>query len=105
PLVENAIWHGLRSKQNDRKLFIRFFKENNQVICEIEDNGVGIRHTMKSKSASLPAHRSLGITNIRERLTLLNEKYHMKCSLSITDKADLPAMKGSGTLAVLKLTV
>ncbi|MGN6530646.1 MAG: ligand-binding sensor domain-containing protein, partial [Ginsengibacter sp.] len=27
PLVENAIWHGLRNKENDRKLFIRFFNQ------------------------------------------------------------------------------
>jgi len=104
PLVENAIWHGLRSKEGDRKLFIRFFKENNQVICEVEDNGVGIRHTMNNKGTSIPAHRSLGIANIRERLTLLHEKYNMQCSLNITDKVDLPAKKDTGTLAVLHLT-
>jgi hypothetical protein len=47
----------------------------------------------------------LGITNIRERLTLLNEKYHIKCSLSISDKADLPEKTGSGTVATLQLTI
>jgi signal transduction histidine kinase len=105
PLVENAIWHGLRGKKSDRKLFIRFSKEGNQVICEIEDNGVGIRNAMKSKSASHPPHRSLGISNIRERLSLLNEKYQMKCSLSINDKTDLQGQNETGTLAVLQLTV
>lgn len=104
PLVENAIWHGLRNKQNDRKLFIRFFKEGNLVVCEVEDNGVGLHQSTKSKSASLQAHRSLGITNIRERLKLLNEKYHTQCSLSITDKTDLPGKTGSGTVAVLKFS-
>jgi ligand-binding sensor domain-containing protein len=105
PLVENAIWHGLRSKEHDRRLFIRFLKEGNQVICEIEDNGVGIRHSLKRKSPAISPHRSFGITNIRERLALLNEKYHMKCSLSINDIADLPGKTGSGTLAVLQLTI
>jgi ligand-binding sensor domain-containing protein len=105
PLVENAIWHGLRTKKNDRKLFIRFFKKENQLICEVEDNGVGIRHTMENKPASLTAHRSVGITNIRERIALLNEKYNMKCSLSILDKADMLEKKGSGTVAILQLTV
>ncbi|OJY91971.1 MAG: hypothetical protein BGP14_23970 [Sphingobacteriales bacterium 44-15] len=104
PLVENAIWHGLRNKETDRKLFIRFYKKNDQVICEIEDNGVGLHHTMKSKSSTVAAYRSLGISNIKERLLLLNEKYNMKCSLTITDKTDLPAKNGSGTLAVLQLT-
>ena len=105
PLVENAIWHGLRSKDSDRKLFIRFIKEGNQVICEVDDNGVGLRHTMNSKSTTLSAHRSLGITNIKERLKLLNEKYHMKCSLNINDKTELPGRSGTGTVATLQLTV
>lgn len=105
PLVENAIWHGLRSKESDRQLSIRFIKEGNQVICEVEDNGVGLRHTMNTKSTTLNAHRSLGITNIKERLKLLNEKYHMKCSLNINDKTELSGRSGTGTVATLQLTV
>jgi ligand-binding sensor domain-containing protein len=104
PLVENAIWHGLRSKEKDRELSIRFFKEANRVICEIEDNGVGIRHAMSSKQRILTAHRSMGIINIQERLALLNEKYNMECSLKITDRSELPGEKDNGTLAVLQLT-
>jgi len=104
PLVENAIWHGLRGKEKDRRLFVRFFKSGDQVVCEIEDNGVGIRHTMGNKQGILATHNSLGIANVKERLTLLNEKYHMECSLKITDKSDLPAKNDSGTLAVLQLS-
>lgn len=103
PLVENAIWHGLRSKQNDRQLFIRFLKKGKTVICEVEDNGVGLHHSIKTKSANILNHSSVGITNIRERLNLLNEKYNMECSLTINDKTDVPGKTGSGTLAVLQL--
>lgn len=103
PLVENAIWHGLRTKHNVRQLFIRFLKKDNAVICEVEDNGVGLNHSLKTKSTNLLNHRSVGITNIRERLNLLNEKYNMDCSLTIHDKADVLGREGSGTLAVLQL--
>jgi hypothetical protein len=105
PLVENAIWHGLRSKHTDRKLLVRFYREGKQVICEIDDNGVGYRQTMNGKTTVLPMHKSLGITNIRERLALLNEKYHIKCSLNIQDKTDLPGKPGTGTIATLQLTI
>ena len=105
PLVENAIWHGLRSKASDRRLLIRFFKKGQQVICEIDDNGVGIQHTMKNKDDSLTIHHSLGIANIKERLQVLNEKYQMNCSLRINDKGELPFIQDSGTLAVLHLSV
>jgi len=105
PLVENAIWHGLRNKAGDRRLSVRFFKDQELLVCEVEDNGPGIHHTMKNKPTAYPAHRSLGIENIRERLTLLNEKYNKSCSLNILDKETLPDKNGPGTVAVLKITV
>lgn len=101
PLVENAIWHGLRSKASDRKLTIRFLKKDRQVVCEVEDNGVGIRHSINHKPGSLPTHRSVGIANIQERLTLLNEKYNMYCALKIKDKTELTGQNGTGTVAQL----
>ena len=104
PLVENAIWHGLRNKEGERRLLIRFFKDRNRIVCEVEDNGVGLHQALNNRAGSLQNHNSFGIKNIRERLTILNEKYQMYCSLNISDKMDLPYQEGSGTLAVLQLS-
>jgi hypothetical protein len=45
PFVENAIWHGLQSKQEGKGLLsIRFEKSTTKetyIICIIEDNGIG----------------------------------------------------------------
>ena len=42
PFVENAILHGLLNKPGDDKLLeVRFKKQDEFVICEIEDNGIG----------------------------------------------------------------
>jgi LytS/YehU family sensor histidine kinase len=105
PLVENAIWHGLRHKAGNKKLLIRFYKKASQLLCEINDNGTGIIQSRQNKQALHPIHRSLGITNVHERLAVLNEKYGMKCSLSIVDKSELEEIKESGTLATLQLTI
>ncbi|MGC4104019.1 sensor histidine kinase [Ferruginibacter sp.] len=104
PLVENALWHGLGSKESDRQLIIRFVGDSQNLTCEIEDNGIGIRQSIKNKENTLRTHHSLGIVNIKERLEVLNEKYNMKCSLNIIDKTDIPGKTGSGTIAVLSLT-
>jgi len=101
PLVENAIWHGLMNKSGDRKLFIRYKPGHNQLICEIEDNGIGISH---SKLLPRHGHQSFGIGNIRHRLTLLNEKYHLDCNLELKDKSELDTNE-TGTLAVLTLPI
>jgi anti-sigma regulatory factor (Ser/Thr protein kinase) len=103
PLVENAIWHGLLPKGEDKWVRIRFFTERGRLICEIEDSGIGIRQSLKNKTESQAAHRSMGIGNIRRRMEVLNEKYHISCSLTIMDKADLPDRKDSGTLIILEL--
>ena len=87
PLVENAIWHGLQNKEGDKKIVISFSRSGEQLVCEIDDNGIGILQSKKIKTGMRAAHRSVGITNIQERLGVLNEKYKMNCSLTIQDKS------------------
>ncbi len=101
PLVENAIWHGLMSKPGNRELFIRYKLRQDKLICEIEDNGIGI-----SRASLFPrqSHRSFGIENVRHRLSLLNEKYHLDCYLEIKDKCEMDENQ-SGTLALLTLPI
>jgi tetratricopeptide (TPR) repeat protein len=101
PLVENAIWHGLMNQSGDRKLFIRYKLKEDRLICEIEDNGIGI---IQSSLSPGHGHHSFGIENIRHRLTLLNEKYHLNCCLQIKDKSELDRNE-SGTLAILTLPI
>jgi len=101
PLVENAIWHGLMNKSGDRKLFIRYKLHDDRLICEIEDNGIGV---IQSSLRPKHGHQSFGIENIRHRLTLLNEKYHLDCCLQIKDKSELNRNQ-SGTLAILTLPI
>lgn len=99
PLVENAIWHGLMNKENDRELVIRYKLLRNKLVCEIEDNGIGI---IKSSQRPKTSHRSIGIENIKHRLNLLNQKYHLDCSLQINDKSELNKSE-TGTIAILTL--
>ena len=105
PFVENAIWHGLQKKKKKKKIFIRFYRTADQLVCEIDDNGIGILESQKNKSSLRPTHHSLGISNIQGRLAVLNEKYKMNCSLIIRDKSELPGMHGSGTLVTLRLNI
>ncbi|MEO6406047.1 MAG: histidine kinase, partial [Ferruginibacter sp.] len=102
PLVENAIWHGLKNTTGDKVLEIKFYEEEHHVVCEISDNGPGINHVEKPGKIAA-THRSIGITNIHNRLQMLNEKYHMNCSLSFIDKADKDENL-HGTIAILRLS-
>jgi ligand-binding sensor domain-containing protein len=72
PFVENAILHGLRHlPEKNGQLWIRLYKKEGHMICEIEDNGIGRR-----KSALLRVHSlsktSLGLKITKERLAIFN---------------------------------
>ena len=103
PLVENAIWHGLKNSDAEKKLVIKFYQEAAHIVCEIEDNGPGINHP-ESVTHPVGKHRSISIENIRSRLQMLNEKYNMSCSLEFIDKADVNPLT-KGTIAILRLSV
>jgi tetratricopeptide (TPR) repeat protein len=75
PYVENAIEHGLKSIQNGfLTLHINMYDDNN-IICIVEDNGVGrkLAGERKAASRSLSKHRSMGTSITEARLKLLHE--------------------------------
>jgi len=103
PFVENAIWHGVTSKEKNINITIDFKKENNQLACIISDNGIGINQSMKNKIEGNELHHSVGIENIHNRLRLLNEKHTLQSSLSIQDKSTLAHADEQGTIVTLRI--
>jgi signal transduction histidine kinase len=72
PLIENAIKHG--TTDTNPQVNVRVNKEENTVVCVIEDNGTGMIER-ESK------HRSRGIEMSKERISLLNQATKSKYSL------------------------
>jgi tetratricopeptide (TPR) repeat protein len=92
PYIENAVWHGLRYREEKGHLSLRFIKDNGQLVVEIKDNGIGRKRSAALKTAQQKKHRSTGLKNIRERLDILNKVYKTHYRVAIDD---LP--EGSGT--------
>ncbi len=111
PFIENAIWHGISSQHANIHIAVNFKKQNHQLECTVEDNGIGINRSLQNKKISHwqtgeeYAHNSVGISNIRNRIFLLNEKYQLDSSVTIQDKNDLTQNKESGTLVTLHLPI
>jgi sensor histidine kinase YesM len=101
PLAENAIWHGLMPRKGEKKLSIRFTRSGDFLSCIIEDNGIGIRRSEQLKLQNRPTHQSEGLGNLRNRIKILNEKYHTGCSLDIVDLGERSKEK-TGTRAILR---
>lgn len=75
PFVENAIIHGLLHREEDGGLLkIDFQTNGKQVICIVEDNGVGRQKSAELNARKYTNHRSHGTSIAINRLQLLNDK-------------------------------
>lgn len=86
PHLENAIWHGLRYRETKGLLQLRFSIKNNKISVVIDDDGIGLTKSAELKTRNQKVHQSRGLTNTKERISLLNELYKSNIAFSITEK-------------------
>lgn len=100
PYIENAIWHGLRYKDELGFLNINLKQKNKEAIeITIEDNGIGRKKSAELKTQNQKKQRSKGMGNIKKRVAILNSMYKDKVDVSIKDLSS----DGSGTKVLLTL--
>ncbi len=89
PVVENAIWHGIAHRENGSKgnISIDVRQDDDQLLCTIEDNGVGRDRAQQLHDNSVINHRALGMKITEERLRLRKGKHGRQC-IQITDLKD-----------------
>jgi tetratricopeptide (TPR) repeat protein len=85
PYIENAVWHGLRYKEEKGKLLLNFKRENGALLIEVIDNGIGRKKSTELKTENQRKHHSTGLKNIQERLSILNKVYKSNYKVTITD--------------------
>ncbi len=103
PYVENAIWHGLMHRREPGgKIEINVFKENNLLLIQVQDNGVGreVAATLKRKKNLL--HKSHGMKITAERLAVVNDVYKVNAGVTVTDLKEVTAGV-SGTSVLLTI--
>lgn len=86
PHLENAIWHGLRYSDKKGHLLLNFTRKEKMMEIVIEDNGIGIAESEKTKTANQRKHSGRGISNTMERIRILNELYHQHITCDVQDK-------------------
>ena len=84
PLLENAIWHGLLHKKEDRCLTIKISQSDDQVICAIDDNGVGRAYSASINGTTKKV--SVGLRLFRDRLDINNRLLDNQYYYEIIDK-------------------
>ena len=69
PIVENAIFHGLKPKATDCRLRIIGRCEDDAINIFIQDNGVGFDPSRAAKTTS-PLSAGIGLSNVNDRIQL-----------------------------------
>lgn len=100
PIIENAIYHGLKYKDSKGFLIVRGYREGEKAVLEVEDNGVGmdeetLSHIFEKHKVNYHSN-GVGVYNVQKRLKLYyGEEY------GIVYKSK----KNEGTRAVITIPV
>ena len=78
PFVENSILHGFNGLNTKGDLSIKYsYKNDNQLLVEVEDNGVGLEAQKK-----IAGHKSFGSSITKRRLDIINENKNSQINYS-----------------------
>jgi len=85
PYIENAIWHGLRYKNDKGYLRVNIYQNGSGVKVRIEDDGIGRFASKQLKTANQKKKNSVGLKNTLERVAIINQIYHTDYAITIED--------------------
>lgn len=78
PLVENALYHGIKEKEGQGHIRVSVQKQDSGLVIRIEDDGVGFQDAGDSSQSQLK-RGGVGLQNVDQRLKLhFGEHYQMK---------------------------
>ena len=94
PLIENAIYHGLKYKEGKGLLIVRGYREGENAVIQIRDNGAGmdeqtLSHIFEKHKVNYRSN-GVGVYNVQKRLQLY---YGMDYGITYSSR------QGEGTTA------
>ena len=102
PIVENALYHGIKYKRAKGKIFIHGRREEDSIVLVVEDNGVGMDEAeLKTLQSEIrknckETEKGFGLANVNERIKMA---YGPAFGLSIESE------KGKGTRVSVRIAV
>lgn len=101
PLVENALYHGIKNKRGKGKIQIRGYGDGADIVFEVSDNGIGmteeelcsLKKKIKQKSTGIEKN-GFGLINVEERIRM---NYGYRYGLEFESK------KGEGTKVTVRI--
>jgi sensor histidine kinase YesM len=88
PFIENAIEHGIIHSEKMGEIDVEFRLENDVILFEVTDNGVGREKARELEAHLEKDHQSMSTSITIERLAMLNKKRKHKIIFEINDLKD-----------------
>jgi len=103
PFLENALWHGLSSKDGEKQIDLHISKgSENFINISISDNGVGREAAEVIKKSKVLKRKSVGIEITKERLANFSRDFQNTFDVMMVDLYD-KKNKSSGTRVILHI--
>lgn len=100
PFIENAIYHGIRSKTTPGIIYISAWQEDEQLIFEVRDNGLGMSAERLAEvtqgTVATNTQHGIGIGNVNERIQLY---------FGTTYGMTMTSILGEGTIVTIRVPV
>ncbi|TKJ85709.1 C50 carotenoid epsilon cyclase [Paenibacillus sp. CFBP13512] len=100
PFIENAIYHGIRSKTTPGIIYISAWQEDEQLIFEVRDNGLGMTAERLAEvtqgTVATNTQHGIGIGNVNERIQLY---------FGTTYGMTMTSILGEGTIVTIRVPV
>lgn len=101
PVVENAIYHGLKPKEGTGYLYIHIFEEDGDILMRVEDTGMGMSEErveqLNRELESISSDQQgtgYGVRNVNDKIKIVFGK---ECGVKIR------SVEGEGTIVTLRI--
>lgn len=71
PIVENSIYHGIRPKKGKGLIEISYYREKEDLILQVKDNGLGYHSEKKEEHLIKTRLGGIGLKNVDQRIKIL----------------------------------
>lgn len=94
PIVENALYHGIKNKRGGGRITIRGYGEGERIVFEVEDNGIGmdaedleeLKKKLRGEKSRLDSRNGgFGLNNVAQRIQMY---YGDRSEITITSRKE-----------------
>ncbi len=93
PFIENSIEHGFIHLSGMGIITIRYIKQNDSIVVEIEDNGIGIDESKINHLRSGRSHQTLATEITSERIKKIYQINRIRIKMEIIDLNSIDSSK------------